>query len=95
MKIVWQPDNDNVYLSGNNDNFALHRAKPNFDRAKGQVLDHLGFFLSSPDDVDAWCDYLRANHVVIKAEPKVHRDGAKSFYCEDPDGNLVQMIYCP
>jgi hypothetical protein len=27
--------------------------------------------------------------------PRTHRDGARSFYCRDPEGNLVQMIYHP
>ena len=31
----------------------------------------------------------------IKNEPRTHRDGARSFYCLDPDGNVVQMIYHP
>lgn len=95
MKIVWQPDNDNVYLSSGQDNLALHRAEANVERAKQQALDHFGFFLKTPEDVDAWHDYLRENHVVIKAAPKNHRDGTRSFYCADPEGNVVQMIYYP
>jgi hypothetical protein len=27
--------------------------------------------------------------------PRTHRDGARSFYCFDPAGNLVQFIYHP
>ncbi len=95
MKIVWQPDNDNVYLSSGNDNLALHRAKESFTRTEHQALDHLGFFLKTPEDVDQWHDYLRAHQVTIKAAPKNHRDGARSFYCADPEGNAVQMIYYP
>jgi predicted enzyme related to lactoylglutathione lyase len=33
--------------------------------------------------------------VAILKEPKSHRDGARSFYCRDPDGNTVQLIYHP
>jgi predicted enzyme related to lactoylglutathione lyase len=33
--------------------------------------------------------------VKILKEPKTHRDGARSFYCLDPAGNTVQMIYHP
>jgi hypothetical protein len=29
------------------------------------------------------------------AEPRTHRDGARSFYCQDPDGNAVQILYHP
>lgn len=95
FKIVWQPDADNVYLSSGGDNLALHRAPADFNPAKHQHLDHLGLFLTTAADVDAWHDYLRANKVVIKAAPKDHRDGTRSCYCADPDGNVVQMIYYP
>jgi catechol 2,3-dioxygenase-like lactoylglutathione lyase family enzyme len=92
MKIVWQPDADNIYLSSGSDNFALHRAKPDFKAAPHQRLDHIGFFLKSHADVDQWHEYLRMQQVDIKAAPKDHRDGTRSFYCADPDGNIVQMI---
>ena len=95
MRIEWQPDNDNVYLTSGNDNLALHRAKEGFMPGNDQRLDHLGFILESEEDVDTWHDFLKNNGVEIKAKPKTHRDGARSFYCADPDGNIVQMIYHP
>jgi catechol 2,3-dioxygenase-like lactoylglutathione lyase family enzyme len=36
-----------------------------------------------------------ANGVDIVKPPKTHRDGARSFYCRDPDGNVVQFIHHP
>ena len=95
MEVEWEPDADNVYLCSGNDNLALHRYSGDVRPRAGQRLDHLGFILATPEDVDEWCVFLRANEVLIKAEPRTHRDGARSFYCEDPDGNLVQMIYHP
>jgi catechol 2,3-dioxygenase-like lactoylglutathione lyase family enzyme len=95
MKIDWRPDDDNLYLTSGSDNLALHRAPADFTPAKPQRLDHIGFFLLTPADVDEWHAYLSANHVDIKAAPKDHRDGTRSFYCADPDGNVVQMIYYP
>jgi catechol 2,3-dioxygenase-like lactoylglutathione lyase family enzyme len=95
MKIMWQPDENNLYLTSGNDNLALHRAPADFAPAQHQHLDHIGFFLTEREDVDQWHDYLRVNNVDIKAAPKDHRDGTRSFYCADPDGNLVQMIYYP
>ena len=92
LKIEWQPDPDNYYLTSGHDNLALHRAKPGSQFDGAQRLDHIGFILNEFSEVDIWCEYLRSNNVVIKAEPKTHRDGARSFYCLDPDGNLVQMI---
>jgi catechol 2,3-dioxygenase-like lactoylglutathione lyase family enzyme len=93
MKIVWQPDADNIYLSSGTDNLALHRAPADFTAAQHQRLDHIGFFLDDNKDVDMWHEYLRAQQVKIIAAPKDHRDGTRSFYCADPDGNVVQMIY--
>jgi catechol 2,3-dioxygenase-like lactoylglutathione lyase family enzyme len=95
MQIDWRPDADNLYLTSGSDNFALHRAPVDFNPAKHQRLDHLGFFLESAAEVDSWCDYLGAQGVKIKAAPKDHRDGTRSFYCADPDGNTVQMIHFP
>lgn len=95
MKVFWQPDSDNLYLSTGNDNLALHRAPADFEPAKHQHLDHIGFFLTDKTEVNEWYDYLVANHVEIKAAPKDHRDGTRSFYCADPDGNVVQVIYYP
>jgi catechol 2,3-dioxygenase-like lactoylglutathione lyase family enzyme len=94
MQVEWRPDPDNVYLCSGNDNLALHRARePLAD--SGQHLDHIGFILRDIDDVDSWYEFLKAHDVVMRTEPRTHRDGARSFYCSDPDGTTVQMIYHP
>lgn len=97
MRVEWRPDDDNVYLTSGNDNLALHRYPQAFcgEKGQGQHLDHIGFFLNRPEDVDAWFAYLRHHKVRLKTEPKTHRDGARSFYCLDPDGNSVQIIFHP
>lgn len=94
MQVEWQPDEDNIYLCSGTDNLALHRAEHDIERGK-QSLDHLGFIMHEPDDVDRWFEHLSANGVKMLSEVKQHRDGARSFYCSDPDGNAVQMIYHP
>jgi catechol 2,3-dioxygenase-like lactoylglutathione lyase family enzyme len=93
MTVEWRPDEDNVYLTSGNDNLALHRDDRTFDGP--QRLDHIGFIIATADDVDQWYDFLVSNNVKILKEPKTHRDGARSFYCADPDGNTVQIIYHP
>ena len=95
MSIEWQPDTDNVYLTSGSDNLALHKAPSGFKMDAHQRLDHLGFILANPDEVDRWYEFLVEQKVVVKNQPRTHRDGARSFYCEDPDGNVVQMIYHP
>ncbi|MAZ66950.1 MAG: glyoxalase [Kangiellaceae bacterium] len=94
MEVEWRPDEDNVYLTSGNDNLALHRAPPNF-QAQDQRLDHIGYILDTMEQVDAWYAHLKANGVTMITEPKTHRDGARSFYCKDPDGITVQLIYHP
>lgn len=96
MEVEWEPDADNLYLtSRGQDNLALHRSTREGTRSSPQALDHLGFILAAPEDVDAWHEYLVAHDVPIRATPRTHRDGARSFYCSDPEGNTVQMIYHP
>jgi catechol 2,3-dioxygenase-like lactoylglutathione lyase family enzyme len=97
MKVEWRPDDHSVYLTSGNDNLALHHTKKEFGEGQhsGQHLDHIGFFLNALDDVDEWFDFLRGHDIKMKTEPKTHRDGARSFYCLDPDGNTVQMIFHP
>ena len=95
MTIDWRPDTDNLYLTSGTDNLALHRAPADFSPAKHQRLDHIGFFLRTRDEVDNWFSFLSEQNILIKAPPKDHRDGTRSFYCADPDGNAIQMIYIP
>jgi len=109
MAVEWRPNEDAVYLTSGNDNLALHRATNEFDSGSGsdsdsdsgpgsdfgQHLDHIGFFLNDLNDVDEWFDFLRGHDITLKTEPRTHRDGARSFYCLDPDGNTVQMIFHP
>ncbi len=92
--IEWEPDADNVYLTSGRDNLALHRAASEVPAQPG-ALDHLGLIVSSADDVDRWARYLESRGVTLAAQPKTHRDGARSLYCRDPDGNTVQIIHHP
>lgn len=94
FEVEWEPDPDNVYLSSGIDNLALHRAASE-PGAAGQALDHLGLIVRTLDDVDAWAAFLEGRGVTLGAKPKTHRDGARSCYFSDPDGNKVQIIYHP
>ncbi len=91
-RVEWRPDEDNVYLTCGIDNLALHRSE---NRAKSGRLDHIGIILNTPQEVDRWFKFLRSHHVPMEAAPKTHRDETRSFYCYDPDGTLLQMMYHP
>ena len=95
MALEWRPDENNVYLSSGNDNLALHRIPEGGPFAAPQHLDHIGFFIESAEEVDRWYDFLVGNGVTARSPPRTHRDGARSFYCMDPEGTVVQIIYHP
>ena len=92
--VEWEPDGDNVYLTSGADNLALHRAGPGDAPGPGR-LDHFGLLVRQADDVDGWAAYLDGHGVPLKAPPRTHRDGARSLYLEDPDGNTIQIIHHP
>jgi catechol 2,3-dioxygenase-like lactoylglutathione lyase family enzyme len=94
FRVEWEPDGDNVYLSSGSDNLAVHRL-PAGEPGPTQRLDHLGVLCRDAAEVDAWHAWLAANGVIILTAPRRHRDGAYSFYCQDPEGIRVQVIHHP
>jgi catechol 2,3-dioxygenase-like lactoylglutathione lyase family enzyme len=103
MKVVWEPDSDNVYFSSGSDNFALHQIPPSELAAHqpmtGQLLDHIGVILESPEAVDRMYrevePHLQQLGGQVVKPPKQHRDGSYSFYFSDPDGIVIQALYEP
>src|SRR5689334_4075645 len=102
--VEWEPDADNIYLSSGIDNLALHRIsnQPGSSprgalppSASSPALDHLGLIVRAADDVDRWAAFLESRGVTIDAKPRTHRDGARSCYFKDPDGNSIQIIHHP
>lgn len=95
MQINWQPDDQAAYLTSGRDNFALHRV----DRVERthSVLDHLGFMVPDAGAVEAW--HARLSELAgdlgieILGKPRLHRDGATSFYLIDPAGTKVQIVH--
>ncbi len=90
---VWVPDEKNVYLSMGRDNLALHTGTVPADAP--QRLDHLGFCLAAAHDVDAAAERLVHFGLVLDKPVRTHRDGSRSCYVRDPDGNLVQLLFIP
>ena len=102
--VEWEPDADNLYLSSGIDNLALHRSDKSsrFTEQRNarlqpsdSALDHLGLIVRTADDVDRWAAFLEGKGVVLDAKPRTHRDGARSCYFSDPDGNKIQIIHHP
>ena len=102
--VEWEPDADNIYLSSGIDNLALHRSTEHAGNRSGELtgewaidgtLDHLGLIVRTAEEVDEWAAFLQSRGVTLDAMPKTHRDGARSCYFRDPDGNRVQIIHHP
>jgi len=91
--VEWRPDPDNVYLCSGVDNLALHTISDTGNKA--QVLAHIGIIVDKIAEVDEWYDFLLENQVKMASQAKTHRDGARSFYCYDPEGTVVQIIFHP
>ena len=96
MHVVWEPDEHSVYLSSGSDNLALHEQPPDTELPHNlQSLDHLGFIIDSIETVRELETEFHAKKVTIVKPFKHHRDGSASFYCADPDGIVIQVLYEP
>jgi catechol 2,3-dioxygenase-like lactoylglutathione lyase family enzyme len=95
MQLEWTPDPDNVYLTSGQDNLAIHKLPEGALPHPFQTVNHIGFVVRRPEDVDMWAERLKSHGIPFAAAPKTHRDGARSFYFHDPDGLLIQLIYHP
>jgi catechol 2,3-dioxygenase-like lactoylglutathione lyase family enzyme len=94
-KVEWRPSARELYLTRGEDNLALHALAHPREGASETRLDHVGLLMSRPEDVDAWAEHLKVCGVALDTEPRTHRDGARSFYARDPEGNRLQFLYHP
>jgi len=92
--VEWRPSPEELYLTRGEDNLALHALASPRESAETK-LDHIGLLMSRPEDVDAWAAYLTERGVALDTQPRTHRDGARSFYARDPEGNRLQFLYHP
>jgi catechol 2,3-dioxygenase-like lactoylglutathione lyase family enzyme len=96
MEVVWEPDPQNIYLSSGWDNIAIHEVRKEFFQGAAEMqLDHLGFVVESVGRVKELEQEFVSQGVKIVHPFKIHRDGSASFYCVDPDGIVIQLLYEP
>ena len=95
MRVEWQPDSENVYLTSGGDNLAIHKLSEGSETSVIQNLNHLGFVVARPEDVDQIAERVQSHGIPLVAPVRTHRDGARSFYFRDPDGILIQLLYHP
>jgi catechol 2,3-dioxygenase-like lactoylglutathione lyase family enzyme len=95
MSVEWAPDKDNVYLTSGGDNVAIHKLPEGTKPEGTQTLNHIGFVVARPEDVDDVAARVQAQGIELVEPVRTHRDGARSFYFRDPDGILIQLLYHP
>lgn len=94
MELMRRANENLVYLTLGNDNLSLGRNKKG-ERTGVQYLDHFGFIVDTKEQLQEWFDFMQAEGVNLLDEPHDHSDGARSFHCTDPAGNVIQPIYHP
>lgn len=95
MRELSRFNDDLVYLTLGNDNLSLGRARPDEAPPAKRPMDHFGFVVDTKEDLQAWYDFMKAKGVNLLDTPADHFDGARSFHCTDPAGNVIQPIYHP
>lgn len=98
MTPVWRSEGEIAFLQCGRDDLALLQVPP----ARlgelgqgGQRLDHLGFRVRRREEVDRAAEALTRLGITISHGPVDHRDGSRSLYFPDPDGNQIQILYDP
>jgi catechol 2,3-dioxygenase-like lactoylglutathione lyase family enzyme len=94
-RVEWRPSASELYMTRGEDNLALHAAPATDSPRRESRLDHIGLLMSHPEDVDEWAAYLAEKGLKLDTTPRTHRDGARSFYARDPEGNRLQFLYHP
>jgi catechol 2,3-dioxygenase-like lactoylglutathione lyase family enzyme len=85
----WKTEEDWTILTCGEDDLALIKKTPG-----ALHPPHFGFRVDSAAQVDAAYERLKDKVRITKA-PADHRDGSRSFYFDDPDGNAVEIIFDP
>lgn len=101
MRPVWRSEGEIAFLECGNDDLALIQIPKEEVQAfrrraqSSQSLHHFGFRVRSKDGVDQLAEEVKTRGIVIDDGPRDHRDGSRSFYFRDPDGNHVQILWDP
>ena len=101
MRPVWRSEGEIAFLECGNDDLALiqiPKEEMHAFRHRPQTLQslhHFGFRVHAKEEVDRLAQEVRNRGIAIDDGPRDHRDGSRSFYFKDPDGNYIQILWDP
>jgi catechol 2,3-dioxygenase-like lactoylglutathione lyase family enzyme len=81
-----------VYRIGT-DSLVIVEAETAYDKtSKDYRVDHFGFTVSAPEQIDELAKYFRDNDVSIVTGPANRKNG-RFIFITDPDGNLIEFFH--
>ncbi len=82
-----------VYQVGEEDTLVLVEAETSYDpSSRDYRVDHFGFYLDSPEQVDELAAYFREKEVTVLSGP-ANRKRGRFVFISDPDGNMIELFY--
>jgi catechol 2,3-dioxygenase-like lactoylglutathione lyase family enzyme len=82
-----------VYRVGDEDTLVIVEAETSYDpNSRDFRVDHIGFYLDSPDQVDEMAKYFREKEVTILSGPANRKKG-RFLFVSDPDGNMIEFFH--
>lgn len=80
-----------VYRIGN-DTLVLVEAETEYEPgSKDYRVDHFGFFVDTPEEVDQWTEVFREQEITILSGPANRKTG-RFVFISDPDGNMIEIF---
>lgn len=81
-----------TYRVGKKDTLVIVEAETSYDTtSRDYRVDHFGFMVDSPQEVDDMAKYLKENEVNIVVGP-VNRKNGRFVFFTDPDGNMIEIF---
>ncbi len=80
-----------VYRIGK-DSLVLVEAETEYEKtSKDYRVDHFGFFVDTPEQVDELAGFFREEEITILSGPSNRKNG-RFVFISDPDGNMIEIF---
>lgn len=82
-----------VYEIGGGDTLVIVEAETSYDPTSRDFrVDHFGFFVEKPEQLDELATFFRDKEVTIMSGPANRKKG-RFLFIADPDGNMIEFMY--